>query len=340
MMSYNTIISYECLFECWYEYRQGKSKRRDIQVFERHLERHIFQLHDDLKTGAYQHGGYESFYTHDPKYRHIQKPTVVDRLVHHAVYKALYPRLDRGFIDQSYASRVGKGVHASIRNLRRMMWQVGRNNTRPVYALKCDIKQFFATVNQGILIQLLAKKVKNKRLMALVRMIITSYKGASEATGMPIGTVTAQLFANVYLNALDQFVKRDLKQRYYMRYMDDFIILSDNRDAFAAILRAIATFLDRQLDMQLHPDKIIIQSDRTGIDWLGYNHLPYHTVLRTSTKQRMIRRCNDSWHREPDKQYQMLQSYLGILSYANQFRLSCDIQNLVYGTMMAYKTSD
>ncbi|MBI4437506.1 hypothetical protein HY631_00990 [Candidatus Uhrbacteria bacterium] len=155
---FNQIISLENLFAAWREFRRGKRSRQDVQEFERHLEDNVFLLHDDL-NGRYRHGSYHRFHIFDPKHRIIHKATVRDRLVHHAVYRVLYPVFDRSFIFDSYSCRTRKGTHAAVDRLEQFTRQVSRNNTRPCWALKFDIRKFFDSVDHEILMNILYKKL-------------------------------------------------------------------------------------------------------------------------------------------------------------------------------------
>lgn len=165
----------ENLFLSWKEFRKGKRHKPDVQLFERYLEDNIFQLHWELKNKTYRHSDYTSFYITDPKRRHIHKACVKDRIVHHAIYRILYPIFDSGFIDDSYSCRNKKGTHKAVKRLERFTRIVSKNYTKPCWALKCDIKKFFASVDHKILFGLIAKKIEDKDALWLVREIISSF---------------------------------------------------------------------------------------------------------------------------------------------------------------------
>ena len=220
---FKSIISLENLFSAWEEFKKGKQHKLDVQRFEFDLERNLFQLHRDLKGKAYRHGPYKGFYICDPKIRHIHKATVRDRVLHHAVFKILNPIFEPTFIPNSFSCRVGYGTHRGVMALDKMMRKVSQNNTRPCYVLKCDIQKFFDSVNHRILLSILSKRIKDGDAMWLLEEIVGSFP-----KGLPIGNLTSQIFANIYMNEFDQFVKHELRVRYYVRYTDDFAIVSDN----------------------------------------------------------------------------------------------------------------
>ncbi len=319
----------EHLFAAWEEFKKGKTSRADVQAFEWKLEENIFQLHHDLLNGTYRHGSYHAFRICDPKQRQIHKATVRDRIVHHAVFKTLNPIFEPTFIAHSFSCRIGKGTHRGVDALETMLRKVRRNHTRSCFALKCDIHKFFASVDHPILLQILAKRVKDERMMRLLRDIIESFPSG----GIPIGNLTSQLFANVYMNEFDQFMEHHLKIKHYIRYTDDFIIVSNDEEYLQNLLPLFDSFLYDHLHLLLHPHKVSIRKYSQGIDFLGYVVLPHHRMLRTKTKRRMIRRLEekekacDAGIIDRSSLEQSLQSYLGVLSHANTVRLGQVLQN-------------
>ncbi|MEK7565090.1 MAG: reverse transcriptase domain-containing protein [Patescibacteria group bacterium] len=294
------------MFLAWREFKKGKRKRLDVQEFEFNLEDNLFQLHNELKDKTYQHGRYIPFYVTDPKLRHIHKATVRDRVLHQAVFRVLYPIFDRNFIFDSYSCRVGKGTHKAVSHLETSCRKLSQNNSKTIFALKCDIKKFFDSIDQNILTNLIQTKIKDANVIWLVEVIIKSF-----SKGLPLGNVTSQLFANIYLNELDQFVKHSLKEKYYIRYCDDFVILGENPNILQGLSKNIDEFLEKSLKLSLHPNKIIMRKYIQGLDFLGYVVLPSHRVLRTRTKHRMLKKVNTK----------NLASYLGVLGHCNGYNL-------------------
>ncbi len=298
------------LFLAWQKFSAGKKSRADVLSYERNLEENLFNLQQELVSQKYQHCPYAKFIIRDPKERCIHKAEVKDRIVHQAIFNVIEPIFERRFIFDSFSCRLGKGTHAASRRLQNFLRQASQNNTKTVYALKCDIKKFFDSVDQQILLNLLSRQIKDEKTLELVAHIINSFF-KTPGKGLPLGNLTSQLFANIYLHEFDFFVKHLLKEKWYLRYCDDFIILSCLRQHLLNLIFTVKTFLDKQLKLSIHPDKISIRSWHQGIDFVGYVNLPYCIVLRTKTKRRIIKKVNVS----------NLSSYLGHCQHANTFRL-------------------
>ncbi|MBF8249704.1 MAG: RNA-directed polymerase (Reverse transcriptase) [Candidatus Levybacteria bacterium] len=276
----------------------------------------ILKLHNDLVERAYSHGPYYAFKINDPKPRDIHKARVRDRVIHHAVYRILYPYFDKKFIYDSYSCRNDKGTHKAMNRFRFMARKVSRNNTKTAWVLKGDIRKFFATINHQILENILRRHIENNDIFRLLEEIIDSFHTENSTTvGLPLGNVTSQLFINVYMNEFDQFLKLKLKIRYCIRYADDFVILSDNKQYLVNLIPRIAEFLKINLNLSLNEKKVFIQPLSSGVDFLGWVHFPYHRVLRTSTKRRMFKRLKQNSSKET------LASYLGLLKHGNTYKL-------------------
>lgn len=287
-------------------------KSADVQAFAFNLEANIFSLHQALLEKQWQPDPYQAFYVRDPKLRHIHKASVRDRVLYHAVFRILYPIFDPLFIHDSYSCRQGKGTHAGIRKLDQYMRTASENYQRPFYALKCDIKKFFDSISHLALLRLIQKRVDDLETIALVRQIIWSFQ-KTVGCGLPLGNVTSQLFANIYLNELDQFIKHRLKISYYLRYCDDFILLDSKPSTFAIFIPIIRSFLFDSLQLTLHPKKISIRKISTGIDFLGYIVLPHYRVVRTSTRRRIFRKLNIP---NTGARKASIDSYIGITTHA------------------------
>jgi len=349
-IDYSNLISVTNLFQAWSEFRKGKAKRHDVQIFERELEDNLFKLQKSLKHKTYKHGNYHSFYVNDPKQRHIHKAGVVDRVVHHVLYTFLYKLFDNIFIYDSYSCRLNKGTHKGVKRLEAFTRIVSKNYTIPCWALKCDIKKFFASIDHKVLFQLLEKKIKDENIVWLLKQVIESFctchpefisgsrrfrpcqndgkmlnqvQHDNNHRGIPLGNLTSQVFANIYLNELDQFVKHKLKVKYYMRYADDFLMLSSYKDTLQRSLVAMGEFAKNNLNLELHPNKIIFRKLEWGIDFLGYVVLPYYIVPRTKTKRRIFKKLKEKIGSE--KFNQSLQSYLGYLGHAKSFRITQEL---------------
>jgi retron-type reverse transcriptase len=279
------------LLAAWNEFKKGKRKKKDISQFEFWLEDNIFTLHKELIEKRYIHDLYEAFYICDPKRRHIHKASVRDRVMHQAIFRVLYPIFDPSFIYDSYSSRNLKGTHAGVVRLTDACRKVTGNWRSTAYALKCDIRKFFDSIDHTTLRSLLLKKIADPEMVWLIDLIFDSFE-KEKGKALPLGNVTSQLFANVYMNEFDQFAKHVLKAHYYFRYCDDFIIVHEDRAYLESCIEKIRTFLKEELMLNLHPDKIEIRKIRQGIDFLGYVTLPHAHVIRTKTSRRAIRKLN------------------------------------------------
>ena len=312
------MITLENLFIAWQEFKKGKTKRKDVLKFEFNLEDNIFQLYQDLKNKTYKHSKYTSFYVQDPKIRHIHKAEIKDRIIHHLISEYLNQIYDRIFVFDSYSCRLDKGTHKAVNRLKQFSLKQSKNNRINFYCLKCDIKKFFDSVDHDILIEILKRKIKDKDILWLITGIIRSFN-KEDNKGIPLGNLTSQHFANIYLNEIDKFVKHKLKVKYYIRYTDDFVILNKDKEYLENLINTINNFLQSQLKLRLHPDKIIMRKYNQGIDFLGYVILPYHRVLRTKTKKRMFKKINQN----------NLQSYLGVLSHCDGYKLSKELEKIL-----------
>ncbi len=336
-MDYSKLISVDNLFQAWSEFRKGKKKRNDVQRFERHLEDNLFNLHKALRDKTYRHGNYQSFYVQDPKQRHIHKANVQDRVVHHLLYNYLYKLFDKTFIYDSYSCRLNKGTHKAANRLEQFTRKVSGNYTRSCWVLKCDIKKFFSSIDHSMLIALFNKKIKDEDIIWLLKQAVESFppkqpdrlfSACSGGPGMPLGNLTSQIFANIYLNELDQFIKHKLKIKYYLRYADDFLLLSPDKNYLYQYIDTLKIYLKNYLKLQLHPEKVFIRKLEWGIDFLGYIVLPHYTLPRTKTRRRMFKKLKEKI--STDSFNQALQSYLGYLQHANSFELTQSLKNRVW----------
>lgn len=314
--NYDTIISVKNLLTAWQEFLNGKRKRKDVERFSLRLTDNIFSLHQELQSKTYRHSDYKAFKINDPKPRDIHKASVHDRLLHHAIYRILYPFFDPKFIFDSYSCRRGKGTHRAINRFREYARKISQNHFRTAWVLKCDIRKFFANINHQILLSILGRHIKDENTVWLLDKIIESFHTNNRpSVGLPLGNLTSQLLVNIYMNEFDQFVKRDLKVKYYIRYADDFVIVHEDKKYLEDILPKISEFLNTRLKLSLHPDKVFIKTIASGVDFLGWVHFPYHRVPRTSTKKRMFRNLSNN------PKSNSFESYRGLLNHGNTYKL-------------------
>jgi RNA-directed DNA polymerase len=322
MHSYQDIISLENLLEAWKEFVCGKRNKKDVELFQRHLMSNIISLHADLDSKKYKHSPYEAFSISDPKPRNIHKASVRNRLLHHAIYRKLYPYFDKQFIHDSYSCRLDKGTHKALIQFKRFANKVSCNHTKTVWILKCDVRKFFASIDQDILLVILRKHIVDDNIFLLLQVIIQSFQSTGIGKGLPLGNLTSQLLVNIYMNEFDQYMKRVLKAKYYIRYADDFVILSRDKKHLEDILTEIEKFLIEKLKLQLHPDKVFIKTLASGVDFLGWVHFSKHKILRTVTKKRMFKKLKGKPKEET------VQSYFGLLSHGDTYKITEQVKDM------------
>lgn len=329
MISYQELIALPNLLQAWEAFRRGKTNKRDVQLFSLHLEDNLFALHTALKRQTYGHGDYEAFWVQDPKRRHIHKACVADRVVHHLLYTYLFELFDQTFIYDSYSCRLEKGTHKGVARLVTFARKASRNYTRDCWALQFDIAQFFASADHEILKGFIAKKIYDERILWLLSQVIDSFHSdVGHGKGMPLGNLTSQVFANIYLHELDNVIKHVLNIRWYIRYADDGVIVSPSKQKLLELINPIGTFLRTQLLLSLHPRKVTLRKLSWGIDFLGYIVLPRYVLPRTKTKRRMFARIHTGSFKPRARQ--MVQSYLGYLSHASAYEVSAAVKHLAW----------
>jgi len=328
-ISFEEIISVENLLLGWKEFLRGKRQRKDVQEFQLHLLDNIVNLHIDLKNKVYIHGLYVAFNINDPKPRNIHKALVRDRLLHHAIYRVLYPYFDTKFIYDLYSCRKWKGTHRAVERFTTFGRKASQNHRKTLWILKCDVRKFFASIDHEVLKKVLTISIQDESILWLLSRVIDSFKTpysiyamAEMPKGLPLGNLTSQLLVNVYMDWFDQYMKHRIRAKYYIRYADDFVVMSRDKDELEDVLIQIKFFLGDNLLLELHPDKVFIKTLASGVDFLGWVHFPKHRVLRTTTKRRMYKNLQSNPRTES------LASYLGLLSHRNTKKLRDYVQSL------------
>lgn len=346
---YKTFCTYENLYQAYLQARKNKRYRDEVLEFSYNVEEELMTLSEELTNHSYKVGAYREFYVLEPKKRLIMALPFRDRIVQWGIYQLLNPEFDRGYILDSYGCRVGKGTLRSVQRLHYWLRQVAKENTK-YYYLKLDISKYYYRVDHEILIHILSKKIKDKEMLELLKTII-NYEGTLfglklngdvnnpedrvEGKGIPIGNLTSQMFANLYLNELDQYCKRTLGIKYYVRYMDDIIILSDDKAQLHEYKRLIETLLNEKLKLNLNK-KTAIRPIALGIEFVGYRLWPTHVKIRKSTSKKMRKRLKyvkKQYERNElpfEKVNATVQSYMGILKHCNSFRL----QNKIFSELV------
>ena len=333
-----------------------KAKRRKynksyIIEFEKNWKYNLCVLLEQLKNKTYEPKPLRKFILRDPKTRTISVSYFGDRIIHHALINMLEQIFEPIFIHDSYASRKGKGTLKAIERFDYFKRKVSKNgmliknarnkNEVKGYVLKADIKKYFESVDIEILIKIIETKVKDKDIIWLIRKILNNYEkkkvgGANHGfadlslqvqKGMPLGNWTSQFFANVYLNELDQFVKNILKVKYYIRYVDDFVIMDENKEKLEFYERQIDEFLREHLKLTLHPDKTKILPLSNGVTFLGFRiYYNYKLPIRKNIRK-INQRLNElELECENDSDYYMkiiktIRGWNGYACHANSHNL-------------------
>lgn len=316
------LCNYDNLELAYQRARKGKTQKPYVLEFEKDLKNNLLLLQTELFLHSYRPKPLIDFLIHDPKTRKISKSDFRDRIVHHALCNIIEPIFDRTFIYDSYANRLGKGTLAAVKRFDRFKIQVSRNNTCTCYILKADIKKYFDNVSHKFLLNILGRRISDPKVLWLIKIILANYHTKlGEGNGMPLGNLTSQFFANVYLGELDRFVKHELKAKYYVRYVDDFVILSQDSCQLKRYMVKINTFLSEKLSLVLHPDKTKVISLEKGVDFLGFRIFPHHRLLRKRSIRKMRNKIRDADTDSYDSIYESLEGWAAHAMHANTFRL-------------------
>lgn len=329
---YDELINVENLLKSWRAYQSGKSRKSDVMEFERHLEDNLFLLNEELKNGNYQHGAYSYFRISDPKKRDIYKSAVKDRVVHQAIYKYLCEIYEPLFKKSSFSSRKGKGTHLAIATLKQQTATAKKKEKR-CWAIKCDIRKYFENINHKVLLGLLQQEISDGKIVRLLEIIIKSFN-AETGKGLPLGNITSQIFANVYLNELDKFTVNELGLvNHYVRYCDDFIIFGHDKNKLLEDAEKIKRFLNEKLFLELPAGKTVFRKLKWGIDFCGSVILPNGILLRDRTKGRMLGTMTaaankfDSGKISLSDLRKKFDSYFGLLSHCKAHNLKTKIRS-------------
>ncbi|OIO41625.1 hypothetical protein COU56_04770 [Candidatus Pacearchaeota archaeon CG10_big_fil_rev_8_21_14_0_10_31_9] len=241
---YKLINNYENLLLAWQNAKKGKTKRRYVKRFQKDLKENLLKLQEELISQTYQPCALKTFILRDPKTRKISKSAFRDRVVHHSLCLHIAPTFEREFIYDSHANQIGKGTLKAIERFDIFKRKVSKNNARKCYVLKADIKHYFEEIDHQTLIEIVRRKIKDEKVIWLIEKILCVN---NKNKGMPLGNLTGQFFANLYLNELDVFVKHKLKAKYYIRYVDDFVALHKSKEQLEKWKKQINDFLKEKL---------------------------------------------------------------------------------------------
>jgi len=326
---YPQICSFENLLRAAKRAAAGKRFRPHVLGFFHDFEANLLQLQRELKTHAYAPGGYSTFFIYEPKKRMISAAPFRDRVVHHALINVIGPLFERRFIFDSYANRAGKGTHAAIRRLQQFMRQAK-------YVLKCDLRQYFPSLDHQILKREARRVIADAETLWLIDKIIDGGNPQVETNwhfpgdelftplerrrGLPIGNLTSQFFANVYLDPFDHFVKENLRCRFYIRYVDDAVFLDDSPPRLRSLLPRLQNFLDG-FRLKLYAEKCQIRPVEVGQRFLGQVVFPRHRLLDRANVRRFARRMRkfqDGYARRNIGLPEIRQSLMSWLGHARQ----------------------
>ena len=335
-MSSHANFSFEALVQAYFDCRKHKRNTPSALAFEQNLERNLIALNEELASGQYKPGKSICFVVTRPKAREVWAADFRDRIVHHLLYNHIAPRFYASFIKDSCACIPGRGTLYAANRLEHKIRSATQNWSRPCFYLKCDLANFFVSIDKSILQKQLEKRINEPFWMQLTNTILWhdprnnfELRGASELQskvpphkqlmnqpenkGLPIGNLSSQFFANVYLDALDQHAKHQLRAKHYIRYVDDFLILHESADYLNSVLRDLTEWLPTTLNARLNPSKTILQPVTRGVDFVGQVIRPWHNTTRKRTANVAIERCT---HSTKQDFFTTANSYFGLFSQA------------------------
>jgi retron-type reverse transcriptase len=328
---YSEIYSMNNLIPAWKKARNGKTKKLYVIEFEQNTRENLLKLHEELENQTYAPKPLKTFILRDPKTRKISKSSFRDRLVHHALVRILEPIFDKTFIYNSCANRIGKGNLFALKRFELFKRKVTNNLCSESFCLKADIKHYFQEVNHKILIGLIKRKIIDKKIISLIDKILINGQ-SKEGVGMPLGNLTSQFFANIYLNELDYFIKHKLRAKYYIRYVDDFVILHNSKEQLQIWKIEIDEFLKQRLKLELHTQKSKIIFLSRGIDFVGFRSFWHYRLLRNRNIKKMLVKVEEYKQGELPKE-KLLASFQGWNAYAkwaNSYKLRKKVVKRIY----------
>jgi retron-type reverse transcriptase len=347
-ITYEEIASYNNIYAAYLDARNKKSERNEIMRFSLELDSNLNNLYKELQEGRYKPGGYRILYIYVPKKRLIMALQFKDRVLQWAIYRLLNPLYEKTYIKDSYACIKGRGREKAATRLQYWLRQTDRK-PKQYYYLKLDISKFFYRVDHEVLLNILKRRIKDKRLIDLFNAIINSEKRAFGLPlgvdpceidpremlfdkGMPIGNLTSQMFANIYMNELDQYLKHELHLKYVIRYADDCIILHDSKEELQQVLQKVEIFLLEKLRLNLN-SKTAIRPTTCNIDFVGYVISKDEIRLRSATVKRMrsrikyIVKAYERGEMTLKEVNATMQSYFGLMKYCTNEGLKKNIIN-------------
>lgn len=318
---FNEITSYENLYRALHDAARHKRYHTDVIGILFKQEETIEQLHSEMRNGSWFPSGYREFMCKtEVKRRIIHAPDFRDRIVHHAICGIVAPLFLPKFIADSYAVTPGKGTHRAVHRVQGFLREAGKEGA-PVYVLQCDIHHYYQSIQHEILFEQIKRTIRDKRVLELWWRIIDGFNGDT-GVGLPIGALTSQLSANIYLNVLDHFVKECIGWKMYLRYMDDFILIGNDKQKLWSALADIRWLLDTKLRLKLNSKTALYPACR-GIDFAGYRTWTNRVLPRKrnvkAAKRRFVKLSKDfsEWKVDYNDVHQRVASFLGYMSHCN-----------------------
>lgn len=311
------VYDFENLFNAYLKARKNKRYNEDVLKFSANLEENLIQLQNELIYKTYEPGIYREFYVYDPKTRLVMAAPFRDRVLHHALCNVIEPIFDRTFYYHSYACRTNKGTHSGVACTVKYLRKITKKHEHP-YCFKADISKYFQSINHRILMDIICQKIICKDTIWLIQKIVDSTANPTDINpvGLPVGNLTSQLCANIYLNELDKHIKHDLKCGYYIRYMDDFLILHPDKRYLNSLWAEVKEYLNNRLALKMNQKTAIFPIDQ-GVDFLGYRIWPNRIIIRKGSVKRIkriVKKFNKrriSGNISDDKIRSVLASWLG-----------------------------
>lgn len=289
-------LTFEKMLQAHYRAKQHKTYKNEVINYEINLENNITNLINNLKNGTYRLGKYFTFKLYEPKERVIKALPYRDRIVHQwYIEEFIKPYIVPKLINTTFACLTDRGTHRAVEEVQKQM-RIFKRNYGDFWVLKCDIRKFFYSINPFILFTIMKKYIADPKLLKLTRILIFSEPVDKDQLGIPIGNYTSQFFANIYLNELDQYIKRELKIKYYTRYMDDFVLLLKTKHDCIEIKKEIENFLDKNLKLELNA-KSRYYPYKMGVNFCGYRIFTTHRLLRLSSKKK-IKKNIKKWNKQ------------------------------------------
>lgn len=320
---YDDALTYENLMIAHNKSRKGKNYRENLIKFNMKQEEYIMWLYNELKNMTYKHGGYRTFYVTEPKLRKIQASRYMDRIVHTwYVDHFLADTFMKQFISTSYACIKNKGMHLATIDVQKGM-KKAKKEWGEYYILKMDIKKYFPSIKKDILYSILKRKIKDKKVLWLTKEIVYS---KNDEEGIPIGNYTSQIFANIYLNEVDQYIKHKLKIRWYYRYMDDSVLFCKTKAEAREVLEKIKIFLKNNLQLELNSKTNIFKS-KQGVNFCGYQINEYRLKIRDKGKKKLKKKVKYLKNQIKLKNMTSVEAkkylcgHFGYMKYANKYNL-------------------